>query len=66
MLQWEVKEADPRRSDLNDAAREEVEENESFMHFIENYEQAYTYSEEHSESGTVNALAMITSYLLVC
>ena len=30
---------------------EEVKENESFIQFVENYEQAYTYHEECNERG---------------
>ena len=44
-------EVDSRQPELNDTAIQEVEENKSFMHFVETYEQAYTYSEEHVESG---------------
>ena len=46
-------------AELNDAAIKEVEENKSFMHFVESYERAYTYSEEHSESGKCEVISTL-------
>ena len=51
MLQWEGMEVNSHLSDCNEAVLREVEENQSFMEFVENYEQAYMYNEEDDKSG---------------
>ena len=51
-LQWEDMEGNLHQSESNQQGDlEEVEENELFIHFVENYEQAYTYDEKHNEPG---------------
>ena len=39
------------QSGFSEADLEEVKENESFMQFVENYEQAYMYCEKQNEPG---------------
>ena len=51
LLKWEGTEVDSHHSDFNEAALKEVEENQSFMQFIESYERSYMHSEEHNEPG---------------
>ena len=51
LLQWEDTEVSSNESGFNEADLEEVKENESFIQFVENYEQAYAYCEKHNEPG---------------
>ena len=50
-MQQEGTEVDSHYSDFNKGVLEEMEENQSFIQFVENYERAYTDSEEHNEPG---------------
>ena len=50
-MQWEDTQLSSHQPEFNQANLKEVKENESFIQFVENYEQAYAYCEKHSEPG---------------